>query len=97
MPRKYTRKLKGGDVNIDAVKTTIIQLKDDVIRISNDIEELGKNLEIPPTIKFEKTYANNKELNENYIEVNNPMYNSKNGGRKTKKQQQKSKKNKTRK
>lgn len=46
MGRKFTRKMKGGDVNIDDVKSTIGQLKDDVIRISNDIEKLGKDLEL---------------------------------------------------
>jgi hypothetical protein len=46
MARKFTRKMKGGDLNIDNVKTTIGQLKDDVIRISNDIEKLGKDLEL---------------------------------------------------
>jgi hypothetical protein len=46
MARKYTRKLKGGDVNIEAVKPTIIQLQDDVVKISNDVEELGRNLGI---------------------------------------------------
>jgi hypothetical protein len=80
MPRKYTRKLKGGDVNIDAVKNTIIQLKDDVIRISNDIEELGKNLELnkqeiveqpvqPPQVTIEhrepQTQINQQQLQEN--------------------------------
>jgi len=49
MARKYTRKLKGGEVDINAVKSTIIQLKDDVIRISKDVEELGKNLELNKT------------------------------------------------
>ena len=38
--------MKGGDLNIDNVKTTIGQLKDDVIRISNDIEKLGQDLEL---------------------------------------------------
>jgi len=46
MGRKFTRKMKGGDLNIDNVKTTIGQLKDDVIRISNDIEKLGQDLEL---------------------------------------------------
>jgi len=46
MARKFTRKMKGGDLNIDNVKTTIGQLKDDVIRISNDIEKLGQDLEL---------------------------------------------------
>jgi len=44
MGRKFTRKIKGGDLDIDAVKTTIGQLKDDVITISNDIEKLGLDL-----------------------------------------------------
>jgi hypothetical protein len=46
MGGKFTRKMKGGDVNIEAVKSTIGQLKDDVSRITADIETLGKNLEL---------------------------------------------------
>jgi len=46
MGRKFTRKMKGGDVDIEAVKSTIVQLKDDVSRITADIETLGKNLEL---------------------------------------------------
>ena len=46
MTRNYTRKMRGGDVNIEEVKSTIVQLKDDVLRITDDIETLGKNLEL---------------------------------------------------
>jgi hypothetical protein len=44
MPRKYTRKIKGGNLNIENIKPNIQQLQEDVIRISKDVEELGKNL-----------------------------------------------------
>lgn len=46
MARNYTRKMRGGDVNIEEVKSTIVQLKEDVSRITIDIETLGKNLEL---------------------------------------------------
>lgn len=46
MDRNYTRKMRGGIVNIQAVKTTIGQLKDDVSRITADIETLGQDLEL---------------------------------------------------
>jgi len=46
MGRKFTRKMKGGDVNIEAVNSTIRQLKEDVSRITADIETLGKDLEL---------------------------------------------------
>ena len=46
MARKYTRKLKGGDVNIAVVNETIEQLKNDVRQMSMDVDELGKKLGI---------------------------------------------------
>jgi hypothetical protein len=46
MARKFTRKMKGGDVNIEAVNSTIRQLKEDVSRITADIEKLGQDLEL---------------------------------------------------
>jgi hypothetical protein len=56
MARKFTRKMKGGDVNIEAVNSTIRQLKEDVSRITADIETLGKNLElnVVPEVVTEK-------------------------------------------
>jgi hypothetical protein len=44
MGRKFTRKMKGGDVDIKVVKSTIDKLKNDVSTITADIQELGKNL-----------------------------------------------------
>ena len=46
MARNYTRKMRGGDVNIQAVKETIGQLKADVSKITADIEKLGQDLEL---------------------------------------------------
>ena len=46
MDRNYTRKMRGGDVNIEAVKETIGQLKADVSKITDDIEKLGQDLEL---------------------------------------------------
>ena len=73
MARKYTRKLKGGEVDINAVKSTIIQLKDDVIRISKDVEELGKNLELNKT---ENIIQDNQEPlpNENVVQNTNNIH-----------------------
>ena len=70
MAKKYTRKLKGGEVDINAVKSTIIQLKDDVIRISKDVEELGKNLELNKT---ENIIQDNQQsqTDENVVQNNN--------------------------
>jgi hypothetical protein len=44
MARKFTRKMKGGDVKIEQVKSTIGQLQEDVIKIKTDIDQLGKDL-----------------------------------------------------
>jgi hypothetical protein len=73
MARKYTRKLKGGELDINAVKSTIIQLKDDVIRISKDVEELGKNLELNKT---ENIIQDNQQQppNENIVQNNNNIH-----------------------
>jgi hypothetical protein len=64
MGRKFTRKMKGGDVIIDNVKTTIGQLKADVIKISNDIEKLGQDLElnvVPEVVTEEVKFESESE------------------------------------
>ena len=75
MARKFTRKMKGGVVNINDVKLTIGQLKDDVSRISNDIEKLGQDLElnIVPQVVTEDaiTTSNNVELIDNKENIRN--------------------------
>ena len=73
MARKYTRKLKGGELDINAVKSTIIQLKDDVIKISNDVEELGRNLELNKT---ENIIQDNQQQppNENIVQNTNNIH-----------------------
>jgi len=46
MGKKYTRKNIGGDVDITQVKETIEKLKIDINQITEDVNELGKRLEL---------------------------------------------------
>ena len=75
MTRNYTRKMRGGEVNIEMVKTTIGQLKEDVSRITADIETLGKNLELNGSPEVLSEQVNNEiqqnEIQQNEIQVSN--------------------------
>lgn len=67
--------MRGGNVNIEAVKTTISQLKDDVSRITIDIETLGKNLELNGVPEVLNEEITSKEQQNEFQDGNDDLRN----------------------